>query len=418
MIQKIKNLNTLQKFFLQMFVILAVVVAVLAYGIKIYYENDLQKNIEKIISDGEKQVHAKIQQLDDQNDINKVREIVKEYLDKQHFDALIIRGKNNRIIINEQPKIDSEFIKRIFNRELIFEYKEPISKLIPDIHSDNVYLLYITKVPDAFIKVLIKLDDKQVQMMENEAAEYIGTIILTSLVIIFFAFIIVYRQFKELINKENQLLYANVSILNVLGNAVSKRDSDTDEHNYRVTYYSVKIAELLKLEKQAIRDLIKGAFLHDVGKIGIEDRILLKPGKLTDEEFELMKKHVELGEDIVSGIDWLENSIKVIAYHHEKYNGKGYPNGLKGEDIPIEARIFAVVDVFDALTSKRPYKDPFSVEKSLDIIEDGAGNHFDPNIVEIFTKHIEKFHKEVHNKTKGELETILEKILRPYFLDK
>ena len=105
----------------------------------------------------------------------------------------------------------------------------------------------------------------------------------------------------------------------------------------------------------------------------------------------------------------------MIAYHHEKFDGSGYPKGLKGEDIPIEARIFAIVDVFDALTSKRPYKEPFSAEKSLEIIQDGADNHFDSQIAKIFINNIEQFYDKVNGKSKAELETLLQDIIEPYF---
>ena len=120
-----------------------------------------------------------------------------------------------------------------------------------------------------------------------------------------------------------------------------------------------------------IRILIKGAFLHDVGKIGIRDNILLKPGRLDEEEFEEMKRHVNHGLDIISKSAWLNEASAVVGSHHEKYEGNGYPAGLKGEAIPVLARIFAIADVFDALTSHRPYKKPLSYEETIDILMKG-----------------------------------------------
>ena len=182
------------------------------------------------------------------------------------------------------------------------------------------------------------------------------------------------------------LLDANLEMIGVVGSTIAKRDSDTDAHNFRVTIYSVKVAEALGLDEQMIRILIKGAFLHDVGKIGIRDNILLKPGKLDEEEFKEMKMHVNHGLDIVFRSSWLKEAYQVVGSHHEKYEGNGYPEGLKGEEIPVLARIFAIADVFDALTSHRPYKKPLSYDETVDILMKGRGSHFDPVILDLFVK--------------------------------
>lgn len=160
------------------------------------------------------------------------------------------------------------------------------------------------------------------------------------------------------------LMRSNIELMEVLGSAIAKRDSDTDQHNYRVCLYSIRFAEALGLPENEIRAVIAGAFLHDVGKIGIGDSILLKPGKLTDEEFTAMKTHVRLGTDIVARSSWLDSAREVIEFHHERFDGNGYLRGLKGESIPLAARLFAIVDVFDALTSRRPYKAPFPTGRS------------------------------------------------------
>lgn len=124
--------------------------------------------------------------------------------------------------------------------------------------------------------------------------------------------------------------------------------------------------------------------MHDVGKIGIRDNVLLKPGRLDNDEFDIMKTHVNHGNEIIAGAKWLSDAAGVVFCHHEKYDGSGYPEGLKGNDIPIEARIFAIIDVFDALTSKRPYKEPFSYERTLEIMEESKGSHFDPALLTTF----------------------------------
>jgi HD-GYP domain-containing protein (c-di-GMP phosphodiesterase class II) len=146
-----------------------------------------------------------------------------------------------------------------------------------------------------------------------------------------------------------------------------------------------------QLTDEFVQNVFHSAPLHDIGKIRISDTILNKPGKLTDEEFETMKLHTVYGREVIekakkasSDVSYLNEAENLSLYHHEKWNGKGYPRGLSGEDIPLSARIMAVADVFDALVSKRSYKEPFSFEKAMEIIQEGAGSHFDPYIAAAF----------------------------------
>lgn len=187
---------------------------------------------------------------------------------------------------------------------------------------------------------------------------------------------------------------ANVDALVTLGNAIAQRDSDTDAHNYRVTLSAIRLAEHLGLEDEFIRQLIRGAFLHDVGKIGIPDAILLKPGRLTSEEFAVMESHVRRGLEIVAQSWWLTSAATVIGGHHEKFDGTGYPNGLVGEAIPLAARVFAVVDVFDALISERPYKEAFTLERACKLMLEGRDRHFDPQILDSFLQIVAAFYEE------------------------
>ncbi|MCK5407315.1 MAG: HD-GYP domain-containing protein, partial [Candidatus Krumholzibacteria bacterium] len=202
----------------------------------------------------------------------------------------------------------------------------------------------------------------------------IGLVLLTTM--------LVYPIISSLIGRLSgltiKLLDANLETLQVLGSAIAKRDSDTDAHNFRVTIYSVRLAEAVGLGTSDIRTLIKGAFLHDVGKIGVRDNVLLKPGPLSDDEYEVMKRHVDHGLDIVERSDWLNDARSVVGGHHEKFDGSGYHRGLRGEEIPVGARIFALADVFDALTSRRPYKEAFTYDDSMHVLETGRGTHFDP----------------------------------------
>lgn len=184
-----------------------------------------------------------------------------------------------------------------------------------------------------------------------------------------------------------------------LASLAETRDNETGGHILRTQHYVKALAEKLSqtakhsayLTPQTIQLLYKSAPLHDVGKVGIPDNILLKPGKLTDEEFDIMKKHPQIGADALEVAEkqlgsnsFLRIAREISLSHHEKWDGKGYPEGLKGDDIPLSGRLMAVADVYDALISKRVYKPAFSHEKARDIILEGKGNHFDPDIVDAF----------------------------------
>ncbi|MBF0607231.1 MAG: HD-GYP domain-containing protein [Candidatus Magnetobacterium sp. LHC-1] len=220
---------------------------------------------------------------------------------------------------------------------------------------------------------------------------------------------------KDLIKYSVELSDANIGILRALGGAIAKRDSDTHIHNYRVTIYAVRLAEAMGVKPAIIVSLIKGSFLHDAGKIAISDNILLKPGKLTDDEFNQMKTHVQHGVDIIGNTAWLQDAVEVVRYHHERYDGMGYLAGLKGNDIPLGARMFAITDVFDALTSKRPYKEPFSYDKTVDILKQGRGSHFDPDILDVFLTISRDLYEQVSKGEDTALIDTLDRLIKKYF---
>jgi HD superfamily phosphodiesterase len=192
---------------------------------------------------------------------------------------------------------------------------------------------------------------------------------------------------------ENAILYeelkkAQEEIVMRLSIAAEFRDRTTYNHLIRMSLYSYLIAKEMGFDEEWCEKLKLAAPMHDIGKLGIKDTILLKPAKLTDEEFEEMKKHTIYGYEILkdSTIDILKMASNIALCHHEKYDGTGYPRGLKGEEIPIEARIVAVADVFDALTSRRPYKEPYEIDRAVEIIEKDSGKHFDPKVVQAFKR--------------------------------
>ncbi len=249
----------------------------------------------------------------------------------------------------------------------------------------DMYVQVFISLPYGRAEVVYEVPEEIYRSMQQALAV---SVVIAILSVLFMA-LILYPLVKNLVNNiqknEAEILQSNVDMLSLIGGAIAKRDSDTDEHNFRVTLYALKLAEALAIPEQTCRELIKGAFVHDIGKIAIPDAVLLKPGKLNDEEFAIMKQHVAEGADIVREVNWLQKAQDVVLYHHEKYDGSGYLNGLKGEAIPLIARLFAIVDVFDALTSKRPYKEPFTLEKSISILQESSGSHFDPELVAAFT---------------------------------
>lgn len=183
-----------------------------------------------------------------------------------------------------------------------------------------------------------------------------------------------------------ELKFASLDTIYRLTKAAEYKDEDTGSHIQRISHYSAAIARQLKLGDEWVDRILYAAPMHDIGKIGTPDQILLKPGKLDWDEWEIMKQHTTNGAKILerSDRDILKLGETIAETHHEKWDGSGYPVGLEGENIPLAGRIVAVSDVFDALTSKRPYKEPFSLDQSFTIIKDGRGGHFDPDVVDAF----------------------------------
>jgi HD-GYP domain-containing protein (c-di-GMP phosphodiesterase class II) len=200
------------------------------------------------------------------------------------------------------------------------------------------------------------------------------------------------RHLEEMVSERTQELQAamtelehsHAATLEALGSAIDLRDGPTAGHSRRVLLYSMKIAEEVGGLDNQLRTLAMGAWLHDIGKLAIPDGILLKPGALDAHERQVMQRHVALGYDLVKGIPFLAEAAGVILAHHERHNGSGYPRGLRGEEIPMCARIFAVTDSFDAMTSDRPYRSALSLPLAQSVIRAGRGELFYPEVVDAF----------------------------------
>jgi len=182
--------------------------------------------------------------------------------------------------------------------------------------------------------------------------------------------------------EEAHKVYVETAI--ALSKTIEAKDRYTSGHSQRVAVYSIEMGEALGLPAERVETLRLGALLHDIGKVSTPDHVLLKPGQLTDEEFELMKKHPMAGDRILSAIPGLRDMADIARSHHEKWDGSGYPMGVSGDSIPLEGRIVAIADAYDALVTKRSYKPAMPVAKALAILEKDAGSHFDPDIVRVF----------------------------------
>lgn len=194
------------------------------------------------------------------------------------------------------------------------------------------------------------------------------------------------EMLEHMQRSNRELLQAYDSTIEGWSRALDYRDKETEGHSRRVTDLTVKIAKSIGISHEKLAHMRRGALLHDIGKLGVPDNILLKPGKLTDEEFEAIKKHTEIAFRVLSPIEFLRPALDIPYWHHEKWDGSGYPHGLKGEEIPLAARIFAVVDVWDALRSDRPYRAAWPVKKVIDYMKSESGKHFDPVILNIFVE--------------------------------
>src|SRR6201996_4214541 len=190
--------------------------------------------------------------------------------------------------------------------------------------------------------------------------------------------------------------------LEALGDALDLKDTETEGHSRRVTAYTIALARAMQLPPQEIRTMARGAFLHDVGKMAIPDAILLKPGRLTLDEQSTMREHCERGYQMLRKIPYLREAAEIVYSHQEHFNGRGYPRGLKGEEIPLGARIFAVADALDAITSDRPYRSGTSFASARKEIRKNMGTQFDPQVVDVFLSMPDRVWEDLRAEIQGE----------------
>ena len=299
--------------------------------------------------------------------------------------------------------ISSDNVDKILNSNIpfyiskVYNVKEPDNtsgeELVFDIY---VPVKYQNKIVGAFI---LQIPEIVISSHVNMLLKEIIITLSGGLFILFLLLIrILLTASKRLLKQNSELSEQKIEIetayekltdsykstVFALSNAVDARDTYTAGHSERVTRISMLIGKMLKLSLEELKILEYAALFHDIGKIGIPDYILLKNGKLTDEEFEIIKKHPEKGVSILKAIDFLEEALPIIKYHHEKFIGKGYPDNINGEDIPLGARIIAIADTYDAMTTDRPYRKRLSHETAVEEILRNKGLQFDDKLVDVF----------------------------------
>ncbi len=355
----------------------------------------------------------------DRSSVKELGSLKQKALLARHFVVIALYDENGRQILLETNPHDAGIERKLavhpFTRVSSVHYKRFLAE-------KHLYMQILLPIYDkdsrplGYFDGIYQVDAKTFQNIE---IDIVGTLLLV-IVVCFITAVMLYPIIislnRELIKLSSDLLKGNIELMDVLGSAIAKRDSDTNAHNYRVTIYAIRLAEAIGLDNGQIRNLIAGAFLHDVGKIGISDNILLKPDRLNEEEFRKMRSHVLLGVDIIRRSGWLKGAREVVEYHHEKFDGSGYMRGLRGNEIPLNARIFTIVDVFDALTSRRPYKDPIDFDETMNMLMQDSGKRFDPELLDIFRNIAHALYLEIANSEENKLEAMMNELIAKHFL--
>lgn len=355
-----------------------------------------------------------------QDHIAQIRAEIASHINDGHFVIIRLYDAQDRLIASVTKEAEEESLRGI-------DESKPRVKWGPNPQfrkffgkNGRVFILVVVPLNgdsaaiSGYFEAIYKVGDGVLKSIRSRILLSLGQVVIIIFITALAVYPVVVLLNRRLLRATRDLARANLGLLKTLGSAVAKRDSDTNSHNYRVTILSTRMSEEMGLAKETVAGLIAGSFLHDVGKIAIQDRILLKPGKLTADETEIMRGHVEHGIDIVKHYQGLEAAATIIRYHHEKYDGSGYPSGIAGEEIPVSARIFALVDVFDALISKRPYKEALGLEEALAIIRSGSGTHFDPKLVEPFCRIAAAEYRLLTSSDDGRLDLALDHLIEKY----
>ena len=319
----------------------------------------------------------------------------------------LVSSQNHKVTAFENPLDALDYVKSNEPDIVLIDYMMP--------EMDGIELTKHIKVqyPDMIVVMITaagEQKDLKIQALEAGVTDFLLKPIETIEVQLRLRNLAELRYSKKIMKKYNKNLEEDVrkateqilegyhEALQIISNAAEYRDPETSNHINRVAHYSKLIGEKLGLSSEEQEIIFYASPLHDVGKIAIPDAILLKPGKLTDEEFDIMRTHSLSGFEILKDAKnpYLKAGAEIALSHHERYDGNGYPNKVRGEDIHLYSRVTAVADVFDALTSSRPYKEAWPFEKAIQLIESEKGGHFDPVIVSLFVENIDQI-QEIFN---------------------
>ena len=334
-------------------------------------------------------------------DLSGLRQRTTEFL-KSHFVIVELYNRDKKKILEEtdpgKDAIEAELKKNPHSFPLADTtyYRKLLI-------GENVFLQVLQPLKEkngalaGYFEGVYQVDAETLKGIRNDVVRALILVVVIVLATTLVLYPIIISLNRNLVHLSRDLLKGNIELMEVLGSAIAKRDSDTNIHNYRVTIYAIRLAEAMGRSSAEVRGIISGAFLHDVGKIGISDNILLKPGRLTDGEREIMQQHTLAGAELLakSDIPQMHVAEEIARHHHEWWNGKGYPHRLAGTGIPIAARITAIVDVFDALTHVRPYKPAWPVSQAMHEIRTLRGVQFDPDVTDLFMQLVPRLQREV-----------------------
>ncbi len=309
----------------------------------------------------------------------------------QSLDYLAIRGFNNQAIRKVQPEINNSHAGRAVNERRLIRIEDlseqPDHESIQELLSGEKFVSYyavplITKgraigVLEVFHRTSLLPYPEWLEFLETLAGQTAIAIDNTSL-------------FENLQKSNFELEQAYDATIEGWSSAMDLRDRETEGHTLRVTEMALKLARLMDVGNEKLVHMRRGGLLHDIGKLGVPDHVLLKSSPLTEEEQAIMRQHPQFAYNWLAPISYLRETVEIPYCHHEKWDGTGYPRGLAGEAIPITSRIFAVTDVWDALTNDRPYRKAWPADKVIEYIRTNSGLHFDPKVVEVFLKHIDE----------------------------
>jgi len=367
-----------------------------------------------------RKLHGEFLSSPSKEHLEQIRLEVASHIDDGHFLWINLYNAEKQLILvvkndaEEQMIHDTEKAKPLLLFGPTMQFRRYVGK------SGQVFILVLVPLEDGstsiagYFEAVYKVDDRIINSIKSRILVTLSQVITIIFITALVMYPVIILLNRRVMRVSQDLSLANIGLLKTLGSAVAKRDSETNSHNYRVTILAVHLAEEFGLRKELVAGLINESFLHDVGKIAIQDSILLKPGKLTLEETEKMRTHVTHGVDIVKNYYGLEAAVSIIQYHHEKFDGSGYPAGISGQAIPLPARIFAIADVFDALISRRPYKEAFSLEDSLRILCSESGAHFDPELVEAFSRIATDEYQMLMSVDDGSLNMMLDNCIEKY----